>query len=274
MLPLFCLRLAGGLIAWLGLVLPLNVNPRFYRVQFLTALGLTACAALMVGRFAGAGLLAVLCVASALAFSGFLAWSLEGAPAGKSLVLLTAAAVLLCTFGTDALVSRQRGAEVDPRVGFKKGSDPFWKPAWPVALTGWQAADDVTSAAVLGAAMTAMLMGHFYLIAPTMSLTPLLRLLGALFVALVLRLAVASVGLWCWTAGHSLVNLEDVTVLWLPLRWGVGFIAPLVLTWMAREAAKIRSTQSATGILYVVVIFCFLGELTSQLLLDNTGYFL
>ena len=28
----------------------------------------------------------------------------------------------------------------------------------------------------------------------------------------------------------------------------------------------IRSTQSATGILYVVVIFCFLGELTGQLL--------
>jgi hypothetical protein len=36
---------------------------------------------------------------------------------------------------------------------------------------------------------------------------------------------------------------------------------------MAWESAKIRSTQSATGILYVVVIFCFLGELSSQLLL-------
>ena len=35
---------------------------------------------------------------------------------------------------------------------------------------------------------------------------------------------------------------------------------------MAWRTARIRSTQSATGILYVVVIFCFLGELTSQLL--------
>jgi hypothetical protein len=43
------------------------------------------------------------------------------------------------------------------------------------------------------------------------------------------------------------------------------------MTW---QTAKIRSTQSATGILYVVVIFCFLGELTGQLLGDNTGFVL
>src|SRR5260370_963533 len=79
-------------------------------------------------------------------------------------------------------------------------------------------------------------------------------------------------GLMSWTAEHSLVNLENETVLWLPLRWGVGLLAPLVLGWMAWESAKIRSTQSATGILYVVVICCFLGELTSQLLFSNTGY--
>jgi hypothetical protein len=60
--------------------------------------------------------------------------------------------------------------------------------------------------------------------------------------------------------------------MWLPLRWGLGFLGPLVLAWMAWQAAKIRSTQSATGILYVVVIFCFLGEMTSQLLLSTTGY--
>jgi len=40
---------------------------------------------------------------------------------------------------------------------------------------------------------------------------------------------------------------------------------------MALETARIRSTQSATGILYVVVILVFLGELTSQLLGEKTG---
>jgi hypothetical protein len=87
-------------------------------------------------------------------------------------------------------------------------------------------------------------------------------------------LALSAWGLWAWAGDHSILNWEDETVLWLPVRWGLGFIGPLVLGWMARSAAKIRSTQSATGILYVVVIFCFLGELTSLLLTANTGYLL
>src|SRR5262249_43463719 len=136
----------------------------------------------------------------------------------------------------------------------------------------WLLADDLTSAALLGAATTAMLMGHSYLIAPAMSLVPLLRLLAALFACTLLRMAVAGAGLWFWTAGPATATLEGDTSLWLPLRWGLGFLGPLVLGWLAWETARIRSTQSATGILYVVVIFAFLGELTSQLLLDKTGF--
>jgi hypothetical protein len=126
-----------------------------------------------------------------------------------------------------------------------------------------------SSAALLGTAVTAMLMGHSYLIAPSMSLTPLLRLLAALLVAILMRIAVASAGLWFWTTEHTLTKLDDVTIL-LPLRWGLGFAGPLVLGAMAWQTARIRSTQSATGILYVVVIFCFLGELISQLLTGIT----
>jgi hypothetical protein len=62
--------------------------------------------------------------------------------------------------------------------------------------------------------------------------------------------------------------------IWLPVRWALGFAGPLGLGWMAWQTAKIRSTQSATGILYVVVILGFLGELTSQLLVSTTGYLL
>jgi hypothetical protein len=80
-------------------------------------------------------------------------------------------------------------------------------------------------------------------------------------------MAVDGYALGCWTATHSLVSLKSGDAIYLlPLRWLVGFLAPLGLSWMAWQAARIRSTQSATGILYVVVIFCFVGELTSQLL--------
>jgi hypothetical protein len=127
-------------------------------------------------------------------------------------------------------------------------------------------AGDVTSAALLGAAVTAMLMGHSYLIAPGMSMTPLLRLIGAIGVAALARMAVDGYALARWTTAHPFSSLGNDFLLWLPLRWGLGFVGPLVLGGMAWQAARIRSTQSATGILYVVVVFCSLGELTGLLL--------
>jgi hypothetical protein len=103
-----------------------------------------------------------------------------------------------------------------------------------------------------------------------------MRLLAALLVATLARAAVSglALGLWSSTDGHSLVTLEGETALWLPVRWGLGFVGPLVLGVMAWQTARIRSTQSATGLLYVVVIFCFLGELIGQLLQGTTGFLL
>jgi hypothetical protein len=126
---------------------------------------------------------------------------------------------------------------------------------------------------VLGSATTAMLMGHSYLIAPAMSIAPLLRLLIALGASLAVRVGLAFLGLWLWNASRS-GPLESDIWLWLPTRWLLGLVGPLALGWMAWETARIRSTQSATGILYVVVIVCYLGELTSQLLVEKTGMLL
>jgi hypothetical protein len=250
MLALFCLRLAVGLIGSLLLLSLAQINPRFYRTHFLTALGLTAVAAGTSWSAAGVWLALALGGSMILALLASVSWSLEGAPGGRVLIPLTA--LLL---GAALGLSEPAGT--------------------PPARLAWLLIDDATSAAVLGTATTAMLMGHSYLIAPAMSIKPLLRLLAALAGALVLRMAVAGAGLWFWTAGPSPTNLtENPAVLWLLVRWGVGFIGPLVLGWMAWQTARIRSTQSATGILYVVVIFCFLGELTGQLLLSDTGFVL
>lgn len=107
-----------------------------------------------------------------------------------------------------------------------------------------------------------------------MTIVPLQRILLALAGALALRVSLACWGLYWWTAEHPLGNLSTETLLWLSARWLLGIFAPLVLGWMAWECARIRSTQAATGILYVVVIVTFLGELTSLLLLEKTGYIL
>jgi hypothetical protein len=250
----------------LALFSPTMVNPRFYRTHFLTVLGLGAgVAVLTAGNSVESawGIYAVL----ALAFVGSMVWSLRGAPAGKTVIGLTAIALgvtLGLVRGADAAPFDVQGADATPLAS--RGAH-----AAPLALL---LTDDLTSAVLLGTAITAMLMGHSYLIAPSMSLTPLMRLLAGLFVAVALRMLLAGLGLWFWTDGFSALRLEGDTVLWLPVRWIVGLAAPLALGWMARESARIRSTQSATGILYVVVIFCFLGELVGQLLYHNTGFIL
>jgi len=244
MLVTFCLRLALGMAGCLLILTPSQVAPGFYRVQFLTVLGLSAVAGVFAFATANLAMLAVLGAALFLAFLGSFVWSLEGAPLGRTTIVLTALALV----GALALKDFEPAVGATPRV----------------MAPGWSLLDDLTSAAFLGAAMSAMLMGHSYLVAPAMALTPLLRLLAALFAATLLRMLVAAL-LW-WTAGRRPLTLEEDVLLWLPVRWGLGFVAPLILGWLAWQSTRIRSTQSATGILYVVVVFCFLGELTSQLM--------
>ncbi len=250
MLALFCLRLAAGLLACLLLLSPSSaagprplVSPRFYRTHFLTVLALACAALLLLRDSASWPVLAALGAALGLAFLGSLSWSLEGAPGGTALLVLALLALLA------GLALHETAPPASPARALLGG---------------------LTSAAYLGAALTAMLLGHSYLIAPAMSIAPLMRILAALALALGARALVDGGALGHWTAGHSLGTLEGDVLLWLPVRWAVGFVAPLVLTWMAWQTARIRSTQSATGILYVVVIFCFLGELTG-LLLRQTG---
>jgi len=146
MLATFCLRLACGLAAALLLLSPTQVAPRFYRTQFLTVLGLTAAAAVLLYPSAGIGLGLVLAASMVLAFVGSFVWSLEGAPAGRSVIGLT-------TLTLAAALGLVQSALA------------------PAAAFGWPFLDQLTSAALLGTATSAMLMGHSYLIAPAMSIS-------------------------------------------------------------------------------------------------------
>lgn len=245
MLALFVIRLALGLVACLLLLSPARTarptaqrpslaNANFFRTQLLVTFALSVGATLWLWNDAAWPALGGLLVAAACACLGSVTWSLERSPGGVTLLVATAAALAAALALTEA----------DPK-----------------ALVG-----GFSSALLLGTATSAMLLGHNYLVAPNMTMTPLYRLLGALGMALALRLLVDGWALWQWTSEYELATLREDMMLWLPVRWAVGLAAPAVLCWMAWQTARIRSTQSATGILYVVVIFCFLGELTGQLL--------
>jgi hypothetical protein len=269
MLALFSLRLAAGMIGCL-LGLPSRlINPRFYRTHFLTALGLTVLAWLFLPAPADWPLFMALAASAVLAFAGSFVWSLEGAPVGRTVVALTALGLATALGLSEVGPTWQPGPASVPGSSGQAGSGALAGSARQAAPAAALVAG-FTSAALLGTALTAMLIGHSYLIAPSMSLTPLLSLLAMLCGAILLRGLADGYALYLWTGEHSWSKVGNDILLWLPVRWLVGLVAPLVLGWMAWQTARIRSTQSATGILYVVVIFCFLGELTS-LLLRETG---
>lgn len=243
MLSIFALRLALGLILSLLLLSPRQVEPRFYRMHFLISLGLGALAASFLWSQSDGNLRWALVIILIVGFVGSLVWSIEGTPGGRILnVLMTLA------------------------LGAGLWLVPIPEKVNPVTAQ----VNHLLSALVIGLATSAMLLGHSYLIAPTMSITPLIRLCIAFFIVIALRTVFASLMLWHWLDDQSAVKMTDVTILWLPLRWATGILGPVALGVMAYQSAKIRSTQSATGILYVLVIFCYVGELTSQLLLSET----
>src|ERR1700731_1760726 len=85
MFAIFCLRLAAGMLTALVLLSPAQVNPRFFRTHCLTALALTAVAAVFLRDVADLWSWTVLGTAMALASLGSMAWMFEGAPGGPSL---------------------------------------------------------------------------------------------------------------------------------------------------------------------------------------------
>jgi hypothetical protein len=238
---IFCLRLAAGLALAL-LCLPSEaVNPRFHRIQLVIVLGLAVAAAVFAWNEANDGFFLGIGIAVGACVIGSLFWTVRFNVAGVAAVL--------------AVVGGLLGALTALRTDSTAGSSI------------WMLLEDFSAAAVLGIGTTAMLMGHWYLIAPTMSLVPLLRLILALFAALAVRMLISGVDL-----GSALlegVPFDALAWMWLGLRWGVGFVGVAGLNWMAWQTARMRSTQSATGILYVVTIFCFFGELTDQLLQEH-----
>ena len=51
----------------------------------------------------------------------------------------------------------------------------------------------------------------------------------------------------------------------------LGLVLTLVLSILTYYCVRIRSTQSATGILYVVLVFCLIGEIIGSYLNLKTG---
>ncbi len=123
------------------------------------------------------------------------------------------------------------------------------------------------SAAVLGAATTGMLLGHWYLVTPALTNRPLLRSIVVLLVGLVLQaitypLMLRGLAHGSGSVTHSLSLSPPLSILWL-----LGAVAlPLVAAGLALPTCRIRSFTSTTGLLYLAMIALLPGQLVGQLL--------
>lgn len=124
----------------------------------------------------------------------------------------------------------------------------------------------------LGSALTGLSLGHWYLVSPTLSVRPLIRVtflcLGAIVAQLVL-LPVLIVGPGSPT--QAVQQLLSAYGLFLGVRVVFGIVVPLIACVMTWRTARIRSLDSATGLLYIVTALVLAGEIAARSLYFLTG---
>ena len=150
-------------------------------------------------------------------------------------------------------------------------------PDGPALLQAMTIASFLTSAALLGGACTAMILGHWYLILPSMQVSHLQSIVALHIASLVMRvalvaavvaLALATTALGQPAMGPSFHHyIMSVAGIFFWQRVLFGLAGPAVLSYLTWETAKIRSTQSATGILYVDFFTVVVGEVLAKYIL-------
>jgi protein NrfD len=165
-----------------------------------------------------------------------------------------------CLFGAAALVAQALAA-----------SDR------PIATQVLAIASFLSSTAFLGGTCTAMVLGHWYLVLPSLQVTHLQSIVKLHIASLVVRIAVVTaavvVAIATWQPGlgpsfRAYILSVDGIFFWM--RVSFGLVGPVVLAYMTWETAKIRSTQSATGILYVDFFTVVVGEVLAKYLFLTT----
>ena len=147
----------------------------------------------------------------------------------------------------------------------------------PVGIVLLTVASFLSSSALLGGACTAMILGHWYLIIPSMQVTHLqsaVKLhIASMVVRIVVVVAAVVVAIATWQPGlgpsfrHYVLSVNGV-FFWQRVLFGL--FGPALLSYLTWETAKIRSTQSATGILYVDFFTVVVGEVLAKYLLLAT----
>lgn len=132
------------------------------------------------------------------------------------------------------------------------------------------------SALLLGISNFAMILGHYYLVVPKLSEEPLIYCLYIFWTVIFLRIILSLSVLFTSAAPFLVEGTQQgdgyaFNWLFISMRYLWGYLAPLVLSFFTFRLCKLRSTQSATGVLYIVEFFVIVGELIAIYLMAKHG---
>jgi len=234
-------RLAAGLVLWSALVDWRPIPVAFFRTQCMIALGLFVLGLLAGWAEMSAAVRGIWIGLAVASYFASIAWGIGLPAVGRGLCVLMA-------IGSLGMLAWSGYLALGPIEALARVAGAMW----------------------LGATLTAMLLGHYYLTAPAMSIAPLSVLIRGMFLGLGLRLATTVAP---FVAGQSTagMSLDAFSALWLGMRVVMGYLGTFLATWLAWRTAAIRSTQSATGILYIALALLLFGELTAMLLGRSWG---
>jgi hypothetical protein len=124
-----------------------------------------------------------------------------------------------------------------------------------------------------GGVFAALILGHWYLGTPRLPTEPLVLVARLLLAVVALQVLLFVV--WLSTgAGLGLRPFEPLVGPWALFVWFrllVGLALPLVISWAALQTARTRSTQSATGLLYIDVGAIAVGTILAAGLYFGVG---
>ncbi len=133
----------------------------------------------------------------------------------------------------------------------------------------------LSSMALLGCVTFTMLLGHWYLVTPKLTERPLAIGLMIMWFVLLVKIGITIFGYFesqdFFESGTLLGMGYSFNWLMLLMRVGWGYLIISIMSFFTWKLVKMRSLQSATGILYVMTFFVFMGELISSYLYYNYG---
>jgi hypothetical protein len=141
------------------------------------------------------------------------------------------------------------------------------------ALSGTATAVLVFLAAALmgGSALAGMLLGHWYLVTPSMSFRPLRLSIYTVFAAVAVDCVVIAVALLSNAGSRDRLLSGDQAFLFWLLVIGSGVLFTAGVNAFTLYFARIRANQPATAMLYVLIITVVMGLVPAHLLYLLTG---